>query len=1690
MKKFLTRCFFLFLTGFSLPVFSQSVIAPADELILPQYMMTGNITASRLQYVCRLKLNGLLANSTYRYYSSASTSSTITTANAPGNFFAISNSVTTAGYILGYSSGKGLGGSQMGATPNENEFASANRYDQFTTDATGSYTGWFSVVPTSNAVFAPGNNVYFYVQINNGAGGTTIATSYRTTSTIHVVDYGTTPGNVNQASVIRGTSNVAAENIIFLYDNTAGTGRPVAGTWMENDGITTNFTTWYGVVEGTNSAWGAIIPNNLPNGVQRIEARNVTNGTILGCPSLDADGNWPGGANTVNPSTGTTPIVMTATDVPLQFIASSNSPVCPGSTIVFSSSAGTAYSWSGPSSFSSTLANPTIANAAAANAGIYTVQVTDINGCTSPATTTVVVNSSVTATVTGGGTICPGDSSLITFTFSGAGPWDFTYSNGSTSTTVNGQATSPYSFYAHTSAVYTVTAVTSGGCSGSGSGSATVNVNSPAAPTVTPAAPTIFAYNSITLTASGTGTFKWYANPTGGSPLYTGASYTPSPALTTSTTFYVDATTGGCTSVRTAVTVTVNPNPVTMNVYNYWNPYTLGTYLNMNIKFGGFSGLYSVPGTTDEFYTVTDRGPNLDANNNIHAGGNPNAKLFALPNFNPSIVHFRTQADSIVILNVMPIKRPNNTNTTGIILPSNAGGTGELALIDTAGNVGTPDIWGIDSEGLTAGNDNDFWMSEEYGTSVWHVDSTGKVINRYTPYAGTTGGQPQDLPLDTVFKYRNPNKGLEGVAYAPNGKVYACIQNMIFFPASAASAIKSNSRLHRIEEIDPATGVTRMFGYEHDPVPTSPAYGSTINNGNRYIGDAVAVNDHQLLVLEHGKSSTETYAKVYLVDINGATPITQAFYTGQTFEQLYTAATAASRGITLVTKTLLVDIISCGYDGSLDKEEGITIINDSTIAICNDNDFGVVSPNSDGLVAANGIPSRVYVFHLTTHLDLCRNAHITAASATTFCTGNSVTLNANTGAGFTYQWSLNGTPISGATSSSYTANASGNYAVAVTNATGCLANSNVKPVNVLALPSATVTAGGPTSFCTGGSVSLNGNSGSGLTYQWQLNNSNISGATNQNYTANASGNYNLVVTNSNGCSATSTATTVTVNSLPSATVTAGGPTSFCTGGSVSLNGNSGSGLTYQWQLNNSNISGATNQNYTANASGNYNLVVTNSNGCSATSTATAVTVNSLPSATVTAGGPTSFCTGGNVSLNGNSGSGLTYQWQLNNSNISGATNQNYTANASGNYNLVVTNSNGCTATSAATAVTVNSLPSATITPGGPTSFCSGGNVQLNANSGSGLTYQWQLNNTAITGATAQNYTATASGNYNVIVTNSNGCSATSASSVINVFANPVVSVTPSSQTFCAGDSALINAQAVNGYTYQWMLNSVNISGATASSIYATSAGNYAYTATTPLGCSAISPVAVVTVNAAPPASITAAGATTFCAGGNVQLDANTGSGLTYQWQLNNSAITGATGQNYVANASGDYDVIVTNSNGCSATSSATTVTVNPLPNIPVITQNGNTLSAPAGYIYQWYFNGNPITGATSQTYMATQAGNYTVEIWDVNSCSSISASYTFTPTGISVSTESLSSTVFPNPFSESADLVVTLPEEMNVTIEIYNVLGEKTAELLPGKLPAGNNHLNLGRSDFAAAGTYFIRISCGTSMLTKKVWVE
>jgi uncharacterized protein YjiK len=403
--------------------------------------------------------------------------------------------------------------------------------------------------------------------------------------------------------------------------------------------------------------------------------------------------------------------------------------------------------------------------------------------------------------------------------------------------------------------------------------------------------------------------------------------------------------------------------------YEHKTPTTIGTYQGITYKEGGFSAMYPIAGTDGkEFWVCSDRGVNIDCVNANPAACRPTYdKLFAFPNYTPKIHRIRIQGDSIQILRTITIKRPDKTGATGVINPTGFGSTAlEVASTDTvlncanfAAKTAPKDIWGIDAEGIVVDKDGYFYISEENGPTIWKLDQNGVVIKRYTPYSNLVGAQNLDVQIDTCFKYRKNNRGFESVAITPNGKIYALIQSPLLYPNTT---IGENTRVHRLLEIDPVTNQQRMFVYLNDGIIGTG--GNQIRLRDWKIGELSAINDTTFLVAEAALRGTTDVRKIYKINISNATPVNSGLYGGQTLEALADVPALAFQGITPVQKTLFLDLNANGWPASLEKAEGIAIIDDSTVVVCNDNDYGQVSPLQDGIATATGITSHILKFSL------------------------------------------------------------------------------------------------------------------------------------------------------------------------------------------------------------------------------------------------------------------------------------------------------------------------------------------------------------------------------------------------------------------------------------------------------------------------------------------------------------------------------------------------------------------------------------------------------------------------------------------------------------------------------------------------------------------------------------------------------
>jgi len=666
-------------------------------------------------------------------------------------------------------------------------------------------------------------------------------------------------------------------------------------------------------------------------------------------------------------------------------------------------------------------------------------------------------------------------------------------------------------------------------------------------------------------------------------------------------------------------------------------------------------------------------------------------------------------------------------------------------------------------------------------------------------------------------------------------------------------------------------------------------------------------------------------------------------------------------------------------------------------------------------------------------------------------------------------------------------------------------------VTITVVPLATITAAGATTFCSGGNVVLNANTGTGYTYQWKNGATSITGATASSYTATASGSYSVTVT-SNSQSTTSSATTVTVNTLPVITPYAqiDGVTwnqtstvTLCAGRSIVLGPQPTT--TTGWSWTGPNGYSATSReitlaSVTASQSGTYTATYTDGNTCKATSAFT-LTVNAIPNApTVTT--PVTYCQNATASVLTASGTNLKW-YTVATGGTGSATVPTPTTTATGTTNYYVSQTtNNCESARALIVVTVNALPTPTITTSTPTTFCTGGSVLLTA--GTGTSYKW-MNGTTITGATTQTYTASTAGSYTVEVTNGSNCKATSTATTVTVNAIPNAPTVTTPVIYCQNASA--TALTASGTNLKWYTAATGGTGSAAAPTPETATAgttNY-YVSQTTNTCESSRAVIAVTVNAISTATITTNGSTAIIQGSSVVLTA--GSGSSYRWMNDGTTISGATAQSYTVTDAGSYSVEVTNSNNCIATSSATDISVSvnqpsvititsPKPNATVsgaivisvdVTDpdgsitlveflDGNTVigtSTTAPYTFIW---DNPRAGAHSITVRVTDSNG------GVTTSAPVSVTSGVVTTGVQ-SMSSIQAVVYPNP--SSGDVYIETDADLSgASFTLVDMLGREV--LLSAVVTSSGARIDVSS---LSEGTYVFIIKQDNSILRKKITV-
>lgn len=368
----------------------------------------------------------------------------------------------------------------------------------------------------------------------------------------------------------------------------------------------------------------------------------------------------------------------------------------------------------------------------------------------------------------------------------------------------------------------------------------------------------------------------------------------------------------------------------------------LATIGGVKITGGAYGSSFTpVPFHRDQYYGLTDRGPNVDGPNG--------SKVEAIPDFTPAIGRFRLRDGKAELLQRIPLRAGDDTPYNGQV--NCAASTGET-ILDLQGKVLPCTDTGYDPEGLVALPDGTFWVSDEYGPLITHVDRTGRQIGRLGPF---------DRSLPRELANRIPNRGMEGLTVTPDGRTLVGIMQSALQQPDLTKNPKNVAPI-RIVTVDLRTLRTHEYLYLLDDPQANGTAASEIT----------ALSNHEFLVDERdGRFEPNAFKKLYRVDIAKATDVGPAasvagatydagkgglLVGGKTIEALVGTSpsataeqTLAAAGITVAPKSLHLDLGALvstldpagGFFGH-DKIEGVaTRDRGRTVIISNDNDFGI-----------------------------------------------------------------------------------------------------------------------------------------------------------------------------------------------------------------------------------------------------------------------------------------------------------------------------------------------------------------------------------------------------------------------------------------------------------------------------------------------------------------------------------------------------------------------------------------------------------------------------------------------------------------------------------------------------------------------------------------------------------------------------
>jgi gliding motility-associated-like protein/fimbrial isopeptide formation D2 family protein/uncharacterized repeat protein (TIGR01451 family) len=1388
-------------------------------------------------------------------------------------------------------------------------------------------------------------------------GGGNLLWTLGSTTNIPVNDVNYLQGNWSMICIDTLTGCQTESNIIDVIINANPDTPNVFNDGPVCNGATANLTT--ATVAGGSYAWFSDAAlSNLVATTQNPSIVNITNDTtwylvvtVNGCSSI-------AGSTTV--TVHPTPVTP---NVPADFA------VCTGDNITLTTTtvAG-AYNWSGPNGFTSNVQNPVvIANATAANAGVYTLSIIDANGCLSGDTTVTISIDAIPVmpVLSSNSTICAGDS-LILSTTAVATSYQWIAPNGATATTTIDTLGIDAANSLYQAGDWMLITTNAAGCTSMPSAVNNVIINN------NPAQPAIFndgpvcngaMANLTTATVTG-GIYAWFSD----AALTNLVSTTQNPSIvniTSDTTWYLVVTLNGCSSVAGVTTVTVRPIPATPNVPADFavcegdNIILTTNTVAVGYNWSGPNGFTSnvqnpvvitnATATNAGVYTLSI----IDRNGCVSGDTSVNVSV----NGNPAPVTI-TSNSSICFGDTLTLTSSSYCGQSQWIGPN-----GNSA--STLGTVGSGNVlWTIGSTTNIPSADANYLSGDWYMICIDTITGCRSESN-------TINVVIDPIPVVSAF-----NNG--PICAGENGELSAT------FIAGASYNWYSDAALTTLVSTIRTPIISNMMA-------SDSYYVVATVNGCTSLADSTTIVVNPTPVMPNPTYTPLCQLDTLFLQANAVGPIASYWWTGPNN----------------FTSHLENPVIPNVYP-------------------FNAGSYIVTVTDSFGCQAVSTVEVTIYPKPQTPTIahnaPFCEGTNdLTLSTQAYFGTDVRYIWTLPNG-------STDTTLVPSLVLPNATVSDTGLYSLVIF-VDGCLSLPGDAVIRIYPTP-ATPNVPANFAVCEGGDIMLTTTTVA-TGYFWSGPNgftSNLPSPTVVSATLVDAGVYSLYVTNTWGCRSLDTTVQVTVNSNPpAATITGSSP--ICFGDTLTLtsssncgqsqwigpNGTSASTLgtpgggNVLWTIGGTTNIASTDVNYLPGDW--YMICIDTITGCQSESNTITIDINPIPS-TPAAFNNSPVCVGGTVQLSTTTVNNGTYAWYADSTLTTlVATSQNpiiTNITTDSTFYIVVT-VNGCSSLAGSTNVTVHPVPA---TPDVPANFavCAGGNIILSTTSNAAA-YIWTGPNgfsSTLQNPSVVNATLVDSGTYTLFIIDANGCPSGDTSVLVGVNPNPAQPVLSNNSAICDGDSLVLSTTAT-ATTFMWIAPDGSDTLTTVSNLVVLSSstfyqdGNWTLITIDANGCQSIlsNPSAVI-IHSIPAAQIVFNNGP-VCSGSSVNLSTSFISGATYEW-YSDAALTNlvATSQNPTINnitTDSTFYLVIT-VNGCTSAAGSTTVQVHPTPATPNVPANITACEGDALVLttttnastYVWSgpngFNSNQQSPTVINTASVVDSGTYTLYIIDANGCRS------------------------------------------------------------------------------------------------------